>query len=380
MSEPRLYDPDLAPADHAAEVIARCRTSPPSNSPLVSPIEYRDGAFRCHPHGHVPLTSVHSPEIKSRDYPEGPTWGAERVNAPPSVTFRHSGWARSRRLVRRALAALDTPPRALARFDACGSDPWVMVDANDSSRLSVQSNHCHSRWCTPCSRERAARIVGNLRPQLEDGPILFLTLTMKHSDSPLSGQIDRIYDSFRKMRRAPFWTAAVDAGCAVLEMKHSHTTGCWHVHLHCLLHSCWVEHRDLKAEWWRITGDSNIVDIRTCGTADDAAHYITKYITKPVPSSVINKDAQLIEMMAAVAHRRLVLTWGSWRGVPLSAPLDMTDWQPVASLDSLYARKANGDADAYDLLRQLERLFPEASIIAGRSPPTPHDDPIGILF
>jgi hypothetical protein len=134
------------------------------------------------------------------------------------------------------------------------------------------------------------------------------------------------------------------------------------------------------AEWWRITGNSKIVDIKPCKHADHAAHYVTKYITKPVPNSVINKPEQLREMILALQGRRLVLTWGTWRGVRLSDPLDDTTWKAVASLPVLYRRRDVGNLDAYLILAHLEEQLPEARIVAGRGPPTPADDPIGLLY
>lgn len=380
MDQPYVYDPELAPALHFAEVIERARHREPPPSPIVEPLHFRDGSFECYPHCRLPPTPVHTPELNPQDSPHTPAWGGHGETPDPAVAFRHSGWARPRGLVRQALVRLDTPLRPLQRFDTCGSDPWVVVDPEDSSRFAIHSNHCHSRWCTPCSRERAARIVGNLKVTLNDGDIRFLTLTMKHSDRPLPEQIDRIYSCFRKLRRAAFWTEAVAGGCAVLELKHSHHTGLWHVHLHCLLDGSWIDGDAIKAEWWRITGDSMVKDIRRCHNAEHAAHYVIKYITKPVPSSVINKPEQLDEMMSAVAGRRLVLTWGSWRGVRLCEPLDSTAWKTIAPLAELYARKAAGNVDAYLVLAHLEKLLPEAPILAGRSPPTPADDPVGLLF
>jgi hypothetical protein len=157
-------------------------------------------------------------------------------------------------------------------------------------------------------------------------------------------------------------------------------TGLWHVHLHCLLDGSYIDGEAIKAEWWRITGDSFVKDIRRCHDAEHAAHYIIKYITKPVPASVVNKPEQLLEMMTAVAHRRLVLTWGSWRGIRLTEPLDLTTWKSIAPLASLYERKAAGDVDAYLVISRLEKILPEAPIICGRSPPERIEDPIGHLF
>lgn len=380
MEQPYIYDPDLAPAEHFAEIIQRARCGPPTPSPLVQPLNFRYGSFETYPHSAWTSTHVHTPETNPQSSDKRSDWGSTEETTDHAVTFRHSGWARPRRLIRQALIDLDTPPRPLHRFDTCGSDPWVVVDAEDSSRFAIHSNHCHSRWCTPCSRERAARIVGNLKVSLNEGDIRFLTLTMKHSDTPLSAQIDRIYDSFRKLRRAAFWTSAVDGGCAILELKHSHRTGLWHVHIHCLLDGRFIKREDVQAEWWRITGDSHVVDVRRCHDAEHASHYVVKYITKPIPSSVINKPDQLREMMAAIARRRLVLTWGTWRGVRLSEPLDLTTWKSIAPLRQLYERKELGNVDAWLILTHLEKSLPEAPILAGRSPPTPADDPIGTLF
>lgn len=380
MDQPYVYDPDLAPAEHFQECIDRSRLPSLSQASLLSTGGYGDSSWDKYPHSGWPPTSVHTPEINPQNSEHGSPWGLDDEALSPPVVFRHTGWARVRRLVRQALVDLDTPLRPLRRFDTCGGDPWVVVDEADSSRLAIHSNHCHSRWCTPCSRERAARIVGNLSITLNRGDIRFLTLTMKHSDTPLPDQIDRIYAAFRKLRRAACWTSAVDGGCAVLELKHSHRTRLWHVHLHCLLDGRFIQREDVQAEWWRITGDSHVIDIRRCHDADHAAHYVVKYITKPVPSSVINKPGQLREMMSAVARRRLILTWGSWRGVRLTEPLDLTAWKSIAPLAELYKRKDAGDLDAYLILSHLETGLPEARILAGRDPPSPADDPIGTLF
>ncbi len=315
-------------------------------------------------------TSVHPPETNPPDSERVNDWGYRLTSRDPSVLFRHSGWARARAQIRATLARLMIPPRALQRFDLCGSDPWVVVDENDNSRLAVHSNHCHSRWCVPCSRDRAARIVGNLKAPLANGNIRFLTLTLKHSDAPLAGQLDRLYACFRRLRRAHFWQDSVDGGAAVLEITHGRSDDRWHVHLHCLLQGRYLPHASIKAEWFRITGDSNIVDIRPVYSADHAAKYVTKYITKPLSTTIINKPDPLAELITACGRRRLVLTWGCWRGIRLSAPLDPTTWQSLVPLDELYQRREDGDAEADALLTALEHQLPAARAMAGRDPPS----------
>lgn len=316
-----------------------------------------------------PSSSVHPPETKIPDSMRVNEWGCQLTSDDLPVTFRHSGWCYDRQRVRRALVNLNTPPRRLERFDLCGSDPWIVVDENDDANISIQSNHCHSRWCVPCSRERASRIVGNLKNQLSQAPVRLLTLTLRHCDAPLSDQITRLYTSFRALRKAPFWKAAVDGGCAVLEICHGQSQHPWHVHLHCLLQGRYVPHAALKAEWWKVTGDSNIVDIRPVRSGDKAASYVTKYVTKPLSRTVIESESALEELITACGRRRLVLTWGSWRGLRLSAKLDTTTWKALMPLDEVFRRAEQNNAPAQILLEHLEHKYPGIASLVGRGPP-----------
>lgn len=357
------------PPDHLPSALARACTTPRLPSPIKEPLEWTIMGWETYPHSVLPPSYVHTPEIKLQPAVSPSNWGICSVTDPPAVTFRHSGWARPRRLIRQVLWDLDTPARTLERFDTCGSDPWVVVDQSDSSRLAIHSNHCHSRWCSPCNRERAGRISGHLHAKILDGDVRFLTLTMKHSPDPLSAQIDRIYSCFRRLRRQPFWLKAVTGGAAVLEVKHSHRDNLWHVHLHALLDGSYLPQAAVKAGWYRITGDSYVVDIKPCRDPEKTASYLTKYITKSVPGTILGKPDQLAELITSFAGRRLVLTWGTWRGLALSTPLDDTVWRMIAPLPELYKRQRLGDHDAWLILHYLEKLLPEARIIACHDPP-----------
>lgn len=323
-------------------------------------------------------TSVQPPETNPPDNVGETAWGTILTSDDLPVIFRHSGWKHERASIRQALIRTYASPRSLQRFDLCGADPWVAVDANDPQNLTILTNHCHSRWCVPCSRERANRIIGNMLPKVKEAPCRFLTLTMKHSDTPLAAQIDRIYSSFRLLRRSPNWNRYVTGGAAVLEIKHGWKDDLWHVHLHCLIHGQYIPHRLLKADWWRITRDSNIVDIRPVPNAAAAAKYIVKYITKPIPNTLINKPDLLDELISACRRRRLVLTWGTWRGLKLSAKLGNTEWRVLCPLDTLYARRDDGDLNAFIVICALEKVCPEAPDLLGRPPPPLPSDTHGL--
>lgn len=320
----------------------------------------------------VPSTdssSVHSPETNVPESSESTEWGGYVTSDDIPVTFRHSGWARIRSHVRAAMETNRARPRQLKRFDLCGSDPWVAVDPNDPTRFALLSNHCHSRWCVPCARERGRTIATNLRLKLGPGPVRMLTLTLKHSDTPLRAQVSRIYRAFRVLRTRRCWKNNVDGGAAVLEIKHSWNDQLWHVHLHVVYHGAPIDQKVLKALWWKITGDSFVVDIRLLGGPEDGARYVSKYVSKPFSNTVVNKPDALCELLSALAGRRLVLTFGTWRGFKLTEKIDATDWKSLCPLPILYERVDAGDADAYAIMRALENVCPDARVLAGRSPP-----------
>ncbi len=347
----------------------------------MSTATYRDGAH------FLPADIARLPALWPPDYETDPSsleppetnvpvahtdtpWGTSIESSDPPVLFRHSGWARIRTKVRAALETNHASPRQLSRFDLCGGDPWVAVDPEDPTRFTLLANHCHSRWCLPCARERGRTIATNLQLKLGDEPTRFLTLTLRSNDGPLRTQLDRLYSAFRRLRSRSIWKRCVTGGAAVLEVKHGWKSARWHAHLHVLFHGSFIAQRVLAALWWKITGDSYIIDIRLLPDSKAAAAYVCKYISKPLSSTIVNKPDALSEFIATCSGRRLVLTFGSWRGCKLTEKIDATEWKSICPLTTLYERFEAGDSDAALIVEALEASNPEAPILAGRAPPT----------
>lgn len=314
-------------------------------------------------------TSLEPPETNLPDSSRQTPWGTILTSDDPPITYRHSSWKHERKCIRQALVDANVAPRTLARFDMCGSDPWVAVNPNDPTDLTLIANHCHSRWCLPCNRARSFRIAENLRTQLVQQPHRFLTLTLRASSQPLSQQLDRLYDCFRQLRRQPLWKRCVTGGAAVLEVKRSWHANHWHPHLHVVCEGKYMPQADISADWYRITHDSFVVDIRFLRNTNDVAHYVTKYVTKPWSRNVINRPTVLAELVSALRGRRLVLTFGSWRGLVLTRPLEKRVWTSLCPLDSLIDRASQNNADAKLTLAYLLKCVPDALRIAGRALP-----------
>lgn len=232
--------------------------------------------------------------------------------------------------------------------------------ATDGSDIRLVSHHCQDRFCIPCQRRIASAICSNLNRLVEGKDVRFFTFTLRHSRTPLSAQLDRLYRSFKELRRRKIWTDSQDAGAAMLEVKLSEKDGLWHPHLHVLAQGSWVDQKELSKAWHEVTGDSSIVDVRRPASGTELVGYVTKYVTKPADASVYRSAAALDEAIEALRGRRRCLTFGAWRGSPLEdMPDDGREWQTLDSLESLLRRAAAGDVSALRFVEALERKIPD---------------------
>lgn len=274
------------------------------------------------------------------------------------VHFRHSGWSRSRALVRASLVRVRVSDRRIDRFDRCGSDAWVLEARDTPGLYAVASNHCRDRFCQPCAAERANRIARNLREALGQHPLRFVTLTLRTAGEPLAESLDRLYRSFGRLRRTKLWRTTVDGGAACLEIKWQVESQRWHPHLHLLVTGKYLPQKALSAAWLRASGDSYIVDVRLVRNADSVSSYVAKYATKPLNSSFIAIPNRLDEAVLALRGRRMVLTFGAWSRLNLLAITDATDWIVVAPLWRLITQAEEGDLNARLILARLRERTP----------------------
>ena len=288
-------------------------------------------------------------------------------------TFRHGGWARRRRLIFDAMRRVGFRHHRLDNFAECGAGAWVMKRL-DGQDLKIQSNCCHDRFCVPCGITRATTLTQNLKSQVKDMQPLFITLTLRHSSTPLKEQMDRLYRSFLVLRRRPFWLAAIKGGAAFFEVKISERDGLWHPHLHILADGRFIPKLELSIQWHSVTGDSSIVDIKRPRAAGEVAAYVTKYVTKPADSSVYEHPDKLDELLTTLRGRRLVATFGDWTKLKLTEILpDGHTWVPVMHLDELLHAAAAQEPAALDLLEALQRKYPSFANVLPLPPPPPVD-------
>lgn len=294
-------------------------------------------------------------------------------NPPLGTIFRHSGWRDDRQRVFEAFSRTGQTHSRTSAFEYCGSHSYVLRNLDDPSVYRIAGSCCHDRFCVPCANERSRAIALNVIDFAKDRRLRFLTLTLKATDQPLPEQIDRLQSAFQALRRRKFWTKRCVGGVAFLEINWNEKTSRWHPHFHILIEGSYLPQQALKTLWYQLTGDSWIVDIRAIRDASVATRYVTKYASKPLNHTFLHIPERLDEAIDSLKGRKLCLTFGSWRGLPLSpAPCDGA-WEHVASLESVIERASHGNTEATTILQALSDidLAPILSRAYQRGPPKP---------
>lgn len=273
--------------------------------------------------------------------------------APLSLTFRHSGWTTQRAAVWAALLRTSATTARLLAFQGCGSHSFILKSPTDPPEYKLAGSYCHDRFCRPCANSRSFVIATNIRDYLGKKATRFITLTLKHNALPLAQQIKRLYDSFRKLRKTSLWKRTQTGGVAFLEITKARALDEWHPHFHILSQGKFLPHAELRNLWFAITGDSHIVDVRAVADVNTVTNYVTKYATKPFDPSLFESEADLEGAILALKGRRMILTFGNWKGLQTVKNKSEVEWLNLGRFDDFLAKAALGDAEAEAIARYI---------------------------
>lgn len=217
------------------------------------------------------------------------------------------------------------------RLNDCRRSGWFMRN-KETGQVRISSNSCNVRGCPMCAAAKANRVAHSTAEYLDNQPdAKFMTLTMKHSDTPLREQIDKINRDFRAFRRLKEVSKRCKGGFWFLEIKLG-KDDLWHIHLHCLVVSAWIAQKELSQLWLNVTGESMIVDIRKIKDARTAASYAAKYASKPAALRYL-PTTKAVELLAETQNVRTHGAWGCIQKAKLLAkPVYMAEsWQRLGS-------------------------------------------------
>jgi hypothetical protein len=278
---------------------------------------------------------------------------SEHATAQTSYrTFATSGCRAQIDRTRNVLDLLtdDHRDNRLAAFDGCRSFAWF-VRHKDTGKIRVASSRCGLRWCPLCIRTRRYIItaaVSNWMKTVEQPK--FLTLTLKHTSSPLSEQIDNLYGFFKEFKRRKFFKKRLIGGVWFFQVKKSATDGLYHPHLHILFEGRFLPHDEVSKIWSEITHGSNIVDIRAVNNARKAVDYVARYASAPCDLAKLDVISG-VEVVSALHGRRIVGTFGTGRLVKFTAqkPDDAADWENMGTFWWV-ASTTGQDPDALEIM------------------------------
>jgi hypothetical protein len=172
--------------------------------------------------------------------------------------------------------------------------------------------------------------------------VRFMTLTLKHSTSPLRGQIDHLYASFRRLRRSRWFKDHVRGGVWFFQIKWIDDSQSWHPHLHILFDGRYTPQQELKTRWRKASQGSYVVDIRGVKNNAKAADYVARYATEPGDISGLEGE-KAVEVMEALRGRQIKGKWGTLAHIVLKpqASEDATEWDRLGPFGNIMFHKSD---------------------------------------
>lgn len=206
-------------------------------------------------------------------------------------------------------------------------------------------------------------------------PCRFLTLTLKHSDAPLTVQLERLITSFKSLRKHPEISASLTGGAWFIEVKLSKDKARWHPHLHIIAEGGFIDAKTLSRCWHQVTGDSYITDIRAINNVRERALYVTKYATKPLHNDVTLNPGKLDEFVTSIKGKRLYQCFGAWSKAVRRVKEPRRELTRVGRLSSIHEDALAGDIQSLVYMHQAHARWPKLKksfpLPPSHSPPNP---------
>lgn len=322
-----------------------------------------------------PATRLDPHEINPHDQIPRPQ-GLGEKGTPLWESFRHSGWAAQRLRTWAVLTTLYPDGKRVERFENCGKNAWVYQDKDAPQYFKVSSDTCRDRWCLPCGQARARTIAANVAERMSKNRFRFVTLTLRQCDTPLPEMLQKLARCFARLRRVKPWSKAQRGGVAFTEVKHNAVMQTWNVHLHVLTEGGYMLKKELSKAWQKITGDSFIVDLSLVKSVFDVVRYVTKYVSKPLDSTVVTDRNVLYDAIEGLHGHRMVSTFGTWRGIDLTARTETRTWIPYAPLAVVEKRAADPEHIDWHVWRLICHEADPADF--PRGPPIPIPEPVEV--
>ncbi len=182
---------------------------------------------------------------------------------------------------------------------------------------------CNYIICSTCGKIRSNRFykkfIGLVKTKriarsIYDVGLRFLTLTIKNVKDVVEG-VDKLYDSFKRLRRRDYWKDRVLGGIGAIDIKKAED-GLWNIHIHAIIFSRYLDMKSHKKkggdsklvqEWRKSTGGDSILDIKRVKSHEGALYYTLKYLAKGISDLSLKEKVDFFKL---TFRRRLLFTFG----------------------------------------------------------------------
>lgn len=259
----------------------------------------------------IPYTTT---EVKNK--PQNPSTGSSSPTLLVKLSgrCRHLGVQASDSSIFAALLGAGERGKADAYMN-CGQDTHTL-QCESCGHLHIVVYHCKLRFCSHCASTKLNFYMGKWMPYLKTLDavnVRTLMLSIKNVADLRSG-VDKIRDSFTKLRHRKFYKSRILGGLYGIEAKLG-KDGKWNVHLHCIYYGEYIPRGKLCLDWKQITGDSWYTYVKQHRNAADALRYVLKYIGKGIDSEAAGWTGEdLVEFVMALSDVRLTQAFGSFLG------------------------------------------------------------------
>jgi len=210
--------------------------------------------------------------------------------------------------------------RQAIRLQKCGTEFNTFMCGCNFIKISKK---CNYRICPVCGKIRSIKFykkfIGVIKKKriarsIFDRGLRLLTLTIKNQED-LEGGINKLYESFNKLKRREYCKHKLVGGLGVIEIKRGED-GLWNHHIHFIIDSSYLDMKSQKKtgkdsklvqEWKKCTGDSGILDIKRITSHAGALNYVLKYLTKGIIDLTNEEKALFFKL---TFQRRLLFTFG----------------------------------------------------------------------
>lgn len=159
----------------------------------------------------------------------------------------------------------------------CGSETFWAV-CTGCRRTKQYSNRCERTYCPRCqpriSRERQAYLRWWTHRLHQPKHVVLTVKNRSHLTQSFCQSVKKAFAGLRRSKFARTWKA----GCWSLETTHEGRG--WHLHLHCLIETRWIDRAELEKQWSKRVGQEmsivRVYDVRETDYVKEVAKYVCK--------------------------------------------------------------------------------------------------------